>query len=302
MRAAASAKTARVTTVIGRAAAIAWLKVSSTFPTTRQPASVTANRVIRAAAASLRRDEPPGARGPGPGWRPRARRTKATKARPRRIGRDDRLEARRHDVDRVEGDPDDPAARDRRHRPEQQDAERGQEAAAARRLVDRGIARDRAAGRRGGARHRARSRRRARARGAAGCRRSPRAADRSSGIAQDGADAPANSRGMAWATLVPEVGAEDAGALLEQGAGEEPPGAGRRSGWRAARLDEERAAEALRLVELRDRALALRPVPGDVGAFLRLALLRLGAELVEPGLGGFELRLQLFDRLTQMSR
>ena len=100
-------------TVIGRAAAMAWLKASITLPTTMTVARVTEKLMIRAAEASETGDQPP---------RGVVRRQdgvdqgahEGDEGEPAQEGRHHLLQARRDDVGGVEGDPDDPASGDGR--------------------------------------------------------------------------------------------------------------------------------------------------------------------------------------------
>ena len=97
----------------------------------------------------------------------------------------------------------------------------------------------------------------------------------------------------------PEVGAEDAVGPLEQRAREDGAAAVAHLGGQLLGLDQDGAGQPLRLIEFGDRALPLGAVAGDVGAFLGVVLLGLGAELFEPRLGGFELRREIGDEGAQ---
>ena len=104
-----------------------------------------------------------------------------------------------------------------------------------------------------------------------------------------------NSRGIAWTTFIQRLGLRMP-SLCSNRARVKP--ARRRSPIWALELlglHQEGAAEALGLVELGDGGLALGPVPGHVGAFLRLAVLGLGAELAQARLAGLEPRGLLVD-------
>ena len=109
------------------------------------------------------------------------------------------------------------------------------------------------------------------------------------GIAQDDPQRPQLPRN-GLDHVHPETGAEDAVALLEQGAGEAGPAQVADLGVQLLGLHQQGAAEALGLVELRDGRLALGAVPGDVGAFLGLAFLGLRSELAQALPAGLELR------------
>ncbi len=200
--------------------------------------------------------------------------------------RHDPFETWREDVGCIEGDPDNPTADDHRHRSEKQRRQRRQEPRAAGRVDRLRIAPDEAARQHAPAliqRHRASD------------GQSQKQQRSESGVAADLVEDIRECRalraqlpGNRLDDVFPQRYAEDAVALFEQGSRKTRSPQIADLPHELFGLEEDCAGETLRFVVFGNDRFPLRPVLHCVGTFLRLTLLRFGAQLVEPGFAGFQ--------------